>query len=73
MRDPDLKKIDVRNPFATYLLGFLGVIFVFKVLPRALRFMGKRFFVGILGEIVAVVITGLLTEKAVEALNDRND
>ena len=73
MRDPDLTRLDLRNPLATYLLGFFGVLFAFTLLPRTLKFLVRKFFFGFLGEVVTVVITALLTEKAVEALNERND
>lgn len=63
--DPDL-----RNPLSTYVLGFLGVAFGFLLLPKTLKFVVRRFVMSVLGEVVAIVITGLLTEKAVEAISD---
>ncbi len=48
------------------LLGFFGGLATLFILPRALKFVGRRFFLSALGEVAAVVVAGLLTEKAVD-------
>ena len=47
-------------------LGFVGTILVFSLLPRTVKFVFRKFFLGIAAEVVTVVITALLAEKAVE-------
>ena len=58
----------LNDPLVKVLLGFFGTLFGFLMLPRAFKFFLRRFVLGTLGEIVAIVVTGLLTEKAVDFL-----
>ncbi len=53
------------------LLGFLGVTAAFFLLPKTIKYVLRRFLLGIISEIVAVVITGLLTEKLVDYIGER--
>ena len=53
-----------------YLLGFLGVALGIKLLPRAFKYAIRRFLLGTISEIIAIVIAGLLTEQAVDLLED---
>lgn len=55
------------------LLGFFGVTAAFMLLPKTVKFVIRRFLTGILSEIVAVVVTGLLTEKLVGYIAERDD
>lgn len=56
------------DPIVRWLLGFFGAVFGFMLLPRALKFVVRRFILGTFSEIIAIVLTGLLTEKAVNLL-----
>jgi hypothetical protein len=62
-----------RQAFINLLTGFFGVLGAIFILPRALRFFGKRFAFGIVSEIVTIVITGLLTEKLVSVISPNGD
>jgi glucose uptake protein GlcU len=55
------------------LVGFFGVLGAIFILPRALRFVGKRFAFSFISEIVMIVLTGLLTEKLVSKVAGEND
>lgn len=61
-----------RDPLTRWLLGLLGGVSLFLILPRAVRFMFKTFFVGVMAEVVAVIAAGLLTEKAVDSVSERS-
>ncbi|MEX0599583.1 MAG: hypothetical protein WD021_08510 [Rhodothermales bacterium] len=54
------------------LLGFLGVTAAFLLLPKTIKYVIRRFVLGIASEIVAVVITGLLTEKLVHFISEHD-
>ena len=56
------------NSIITVLLGFFGVTAVFLLLPRTIKYFLRTFVLGIISEIVAVVVTGLLSEKLVEMI-----
>ena len=58
-----------RKSLVSLLLGFFGVTAAFLLLPKTIKYVIRRFFLSILSEIVAVVITGLLTEKLVDAIS----
>lgn len=58
-----------RNSLISMLLGFFGVTAAFFLLPKTIKYVIRRFFLSILSEIVAVVITGLLTEKLVDLIS----
>ena len=68
MAFPNTSTPDLRSSFTTWLLGFFGVTALFLLLPKTIKFLVRRFLLGLVSEIVAVVITGLLAEKAVEKL-----
>jgi len=53
------------DPLVKGLLGFFGTAFGFLLLPRAIKFFLRKFVLGTFSEIVAIIVTGLLTEKAV--------
>ncbi len=55
------------------LLGFFGVTAAFLLLPKTVKYVIRRFFLSIVSEIVAVVITGLLTEKLIDFISDQNE
>ena len=55
------------------LLGFFGVTAAFLFLPKTVKFVIRRFLLGIISEIVAVVITGLLTEKLVDLIGEQSE
>ena len=50
--------------------GTVGLIlyFGFLLLPRAVKTFFGRFVLGTLGEIVVIIVSGLLTEKAVDLI-----
>ncbi len=56
----------LNDPLVKGLLGFFGTVFGLLLLPRAIKLFFRKFVLGTLGEIVAIVVTGLLTEKAVD-------
>lgn len=55
------------------LLGFFGVTAAFLLLPKTVKFVIRRFLLGIISEIVAVIVTGLLTEKLVDLISEGTD
>ena len=57
-----------RNSLISLLLGFFGVTAAFLLLPKTIKYVIRRFFLSIISEVVAVVITGLLTEKLVDVI-----
>jgi len=59
----------LNDPIVKALLGFFGAVFGFLMLPRALKYFLRRFVLGTFSEIVAIVITGLLTEKVVHFIS----
>ena len=61
--EPELEK-----SLLSMVLGFVGVTAIILLLPKTLKFMIRRFVFGLVGEIVLVVLSGLLTEKAVSWL-----
>lgn len=52
------------------LLGFFGVTAAFLFLPKTVKYVIRRSLFGIVSEIVAVVVTGLLTEKLVDLIGE---
>lgn len=58
-----------RTSLISLLLGFFGVTAAFLLLPKTIKYVIRRFFLSILSEVVAVVITGLLTEKLVDVIS----
>ena len=59
------------NTLIKSALGFFGVIAAFKLLPKLLSFVTRRFVFGLLSEIIFVVLAGLLTEKLAEKLTGK--
>ncbi len=55
------------------LLGFFGVTAAFLLLPKTVKYVIRRFLLGIVSEIVAVVVTGLLTEKLVDLIGEQSE
>jgi hypothetical protein len=58
------------NPFSKYLIGLVGGLGLFLLLPRALRFVIKNFLVGVAAEVVTVIVAGLLAKKAAGRIGD---
>jgi len=56
------------NGIVAVLLGFFGVTAVFLLLPKTIKFFLRKFVLGIISEIVAVVVMGLLSEKLVDMI-----
>lgn len=73
MADSRYTDPSLRNPLATYLLSFFGVAFGIFALPKLFKFITRRLVWGTLAEIVAIVLTAVLTEKAVGLLTDQDD
>ncbi len=61
------------DPFTRWIVGLLGGLGLFLILPRAARFLFKTFFVGVFAEVVTVIIAGLLTEKAVDKVGEKRE
>jgi hypothetical protein len=53
-----------------FVAGFFGAMLIVTLLPRTLRLFVRKLFFGLAGEIIAVVVAGLLTEKAVDKLGN---
>ena len=56
------------NGIIAVLLGFFGVTAVFLLLPKTIKFFLQKFVLGVFSEIIAVVVTGLLSEKLVDMI-----
>lgn len=69
----DFADDETKTAATNILIGFFGVVGAFLLLPRTLKFMGRRFVLGIAGEVLTVVLTGLVTEKLVEFLGRSED
>ena len=52
-----------------WLFGFFGAIAAFLLLPRTAKYLIKRLILGVAGEVIAVVVAGLLAEKAAERVS----
>ena len=59
----------LRDPLVQVLLGFFGTLFGLLLLPRALKLFFRKLVLGTVSEIVAIVLAGLLTEKAADFLS----
>ena len=73
MRYLDSSQPDLQSSLTTWLIGFFGAIVGFLILPKTLKFLIRRFIFGVFSEVLAVVVAGLLAEKAVERLTDKDD
>ena len=69
MRMSSQESAATRNGVVSVLLGFFGVTAAFLLLPKTIKYVIRRFFLSIVSEVVAVVITGLLTEKVVDYIS----
>lgn len=54
------------------LLGLLGFYAALRLLPRLFKSLTRRFVFGLIGEIVLVAVSMLLTDRAARALRRRN-
>ncbi len=73
MSDSPYKDPSLRNPLATYLLSFFGVALGILALPRLLKYVTRRLVWGTIAEIVAIVLTAVFTEQAVNRLTGKDD
>lgn len=60
---------EIQDSLLKLFLGFFGTLFAFFLLPRTIKFVIRKFLLGIIGEVVTIVITGLLAEKAVDQIS----
>ena len=60
----------MQSTFIKFIIGFVGTILGFKVLPKLFKFVFRRVLPSLVSEIVAIVITGLLTEKAIDLISE---
>lgn len=67
------KRSPLSDPLVAWFLGFFGALLGFLLLPRTLKALIRRFVLSTLSEIVAVILTGLLTEKAVDFLGKEDE
>lgn len=58
------------NPFSKYIIGLIGGMGLFLLLPRAIRFVIRNFLVGVAAEVVTVIMAGLLAQKAADRIGD---
>jgi len=54
------------------LLGLLGFYAALRLLPRLFKSLTRRFVFGLIGEILLVAVSMLLTDRAARALSRRN-
>ncbi len=59
-------------PVTKFVAGFVGTAFAFLFLPKTLKLFIRRFVLGLIGEVIFVIITALLTEKMAELLGREN-
>jgi len=55
------------------VLGILGLYAALRLLPRVLRAMTRRFFFGLVGEILLVAVGLFLTRRAAEGPRGERD
>ena len=73
MSNNNLQRSPLDDPLVKWFLGFFGAMFGFLLLPRALKAFFRRFLLGTFSEIVAIVVAGLLTEKAVDLIKKEEE
>lgn len=73
MRRPLTGSPETDKSLLSIVLGFFGVTAAFLLLPKTIKYVIRRFLLGIISEIVAVVITGLLTEKLIDLMGERHE
>lgn len=59
----------LRHNLVRWGLGFFGGLAAILIVPRLLKFSAKRFAFSFVAEVLAVVVAGLLTERAVDTLS----
>lgn len=62
---------ELQQSLLTWVLGFFGMLAAFKLLPKTIKYVLRRYVFGLVSEIVFVVIAALLTEKAAEKLTNQ--
>ncbi len=70
---PGLENRTSRSGFTNLLLGFFGVLGAALILPRLAKFGVRRFFMGIISEVLLILLSGLLTEKLVRMISNAGD
>ncbi len=70
MQYPYDSQSGLRGSLTKWLVGFFGSVLAFLLLPKTIKFFIRRFVLGVIGEVVAVVIAGLLTEKAIDKVSN---
>ena len=73
MSNGNLQRSPLGDPLVKWFLGFFGALFGFLLLPRAIKTFFRRFLLGTLSEIVVIIVSGLLTEKAVDLIRKEED
>lgn len=53
----------LQRSLLTWVLGFFGVVALFKLLPKTTSYVLRRFVFGFISQAVFVVIAALLTER----------
>ena len=51
------------DTLSKFVAGFVGTSCAFLLLPRTAKLFVRRFVLGLIGEVIFVIITALLTEK----------
>jgi hypothetical protein len=66
---------DLTTSLVRFLAGFLGSMIVVALLPRTFRLFIRKLFMGVIGEVVTVLVAGLITEQASRKLgaNDSDE
>ena len=59
---------NARQGLIALFLSFFGVAAAIVFLPKLLKYLSKKYIFGFIGETVAIVFTGFITEKIVEWL-----
>ena len=68
MANPSLSSMPPKTRESVVLgaAGFFGTLLGILVLPKLFKFTFRRIFSGFFAEVVMIVLTGLLAEKAVD-------
>jgi hypothetical protein len=61
---------ELRMSLSKWLLGFFSGVAIYLLLPKALKYLVRRFAVGLITEVAAVVLAGFLAEKASRSFAD---
>lgn len=68
MESSSQESSNLSTSLLSWLLGLLGVTALIKLLPRAVKYLVRRWIIGIMIEIVAVILVALLSDKLVDRL-----